>query len=96
QNIAGTVANVTLNLPKSREAETEADRIGVELAARAGYDPNAAISLWEKMAKLSSSQPPKWLSTHPAHQDRIADLRNYAARVMPLYTAAKGSAAAGK
>ena len=96
QNIAGTVANVTLNLPKSREAETEADRIGIELAARAGYDPNAAISLWEKMAKLSSSQPPKWLSTHPPHEDRINDLRNYAQKVMPLYTAAKGSAAAGK
>src|SRR5574339_508991 len=65
QNIAGTVANVTLNLPKSREAETEADRIGVELAARAGYNPEAAISLWQKMEKLGGSQPPKWLSTHP-------------------------------
>ena len=96
QGLGNMVADVTLNLPNSRLHETEADRIGVELAARAGYDPMAAVSLWEKMAKLSSSQPPKWLSTHPAHQDRIADLRNYAARVMPLYTAAKGSAAAGK
>ena len=96
QNIAGTVANVTLNLPKSREAESEGDRIGIELAARAGYDPNAAISLWEKMAKLSKSQPPKWLSTHPPHQDRINDLRTYAQKVMPLYAAAKGSAAVGK
>ena len=97
QNIAGTVANVTLNLPKSREAETEADRIGVELAARAGYDPNAAVSLWEKMSKIAGgNQPPKWLSTHPPHGDRINDLRSYAQRVMPLYTAAKGSAAAGK
>jgi predicted Zn-dependent protease len=96
QNIAGTVANVTLNLPKSREAETESDRIGVELAARAGFDPRAAISLWEKMGKLSNQQPPKWLSTHPPHGDRIADLREYSQKVMPLYTAAKGSAAAGK
>jgi predicted Zn-dependent protease len=97
QNVAGQVANVTLNLPNSRLNETEADRIGIELAARAGYDPNAAVSLWEKMAKLSgSSQPPKWLSTHPPHADRINDLRAYAAKVMPLYTAAKGGAAAGK
>jgi predicted Zn-dependent protease len=97
QSIAGQVANVTLTLPKSREAETEADRIGIELAARAGFDPNAAVGLWEKMGKLAGgNQPPKWLSTHPPHGDRINDLRTYAAKVMPLYTAAKGSAAAGK
>ena len=85
QNVAGMVANVTLNLPQSRTAEQEADRIGVELAARAGYDPRAAISLWEKMEKLGGGQPPKWLSTHPPHQDRINDLREYSAKVMPLY-----------
>jgi predicted Zn-dependent protease len=96
QSVAGQVANVTLNLPNSRLAETEADRIGIELAARAGYDPNAAIGLWEKMGKLSQGQPPKWLSTHPPHEDRIKDLRDYAQKVMPLYTAAKGGAAAGK
>jgi predicted Zn-dependent protease len=96
QGIAGQVANVTLNLPKSREAETEADRMGVELAARAGFDPRAAITLWEKMGKAGGGQPPKWLSTHPPHGDRISDLRAYSERVMPLYTAAKGGAAAGK
>jgi predicted Zn-dependent protease len=97
QNVAGTVANVTLNLPNSRLHETEADRIGIELAARAGFDPRAAIALWEKMGKQSGgNQPPKWLSTHPPHQDRISDLRAYAEKVMPLYTAAKGGAAAGK
>jgi predicted Zn-dependent protease len=96
QSIAGQVANVTLNLPNSRQAETEADRIGIELAARAGYNPEAAVQLWEKMSKLSSSEPPKWLSTHPPHQDRINDLKNYAQKVMPLYVAAKGNAAAGK
>ena len=96
QSIAGQVANVTLNLPNSRNAEVEADRIGIELAARAGFNPNAAVSLWEKMSKLGGGQPPKWLSTHPPHEDRINDLRNYAQKVMPLYTAAKASAAAGK
>ena len=86
QSLAGAVADVTLNLPKSRTAEQEADRIGVELAARAGYDPRAAIGLWEKMGKLAGgNQPPKFLSTHPSHEDRISDLREYSAKVMPLY-----------
>jgi predicted Zn-dependent protease len=98
QGLANMVADVTLNLPNSRTNETEADRIGVELAARAGYNPHAAISLWEKMAKLNSSgQPPKFLSTHPSNEDRIKDLRIYAEKVMPLYqAAAKGGASAGK
>jgi predicted Zn-dependent protease len=97
QSVAGTVADVTLNLPNSRLHETESDRIGVELAARAGFDPRAAVSLWEKMSKASSGgQPPKFLSTHPPHADRISDLRAYSEKVMPLYTAAKGGAAAGK
>src|SRR5688500_7719916 len=97
QSIAGTVADVTLNLPNSRLHETESDRIGVELAARAGYDPRAAVTLWEKMSKVSSGgQPPKWLSPHPPHQERINDLRAYSQKVMPLYAQAKGSAAVGK
>jgi predicted Zn-dependent protease len=97
QNLGNMAADVTINLPKSRTAETEADRMGVELAARAGYDPHAAIRLWEKMEKLSGSEPPKWLSTHPPHADRVADLRVYADKVMPLYLAAKGgTASAGK
>ena len=63
---------------------------------KCGSDP-VSFSLWQKMAKLhSSGQPPKWLSTHPPHEDRINDLRSYAAKVAPLYQAAKGNAAAGK
>jgi predicted Zn-dependent protease len=83
------VLNVTLNLPNSREHETEADRIGVELAARAGYDPQAAVQVWEKMAKAADGAPPEILSTHPAPATRIADLKVYAARVMPLYEEAR-------
>lgn len=83
------VLNVTLNLPNSREHETEADRIGVELAARAGYDPRAAIAVWEKMSKLGGGKSPEILSTHPALTTRIADLRVYAARVLPLYEQAR-------
>jgi predicted Zn-dependent protease len=88
-DLAPMVLDVTFNLPHSREQEQEADRIGVELAARAGYDPRAAISLWEKMQKMGGSQPPKFLSTHPSHEDRIKDLRAYAERVLPLYQTAK-------
>ncbi|HWD23700.1 MAG TPA: M48 family metallopeptidase [Burkholderiales bacterium] len=98
QGLGNMVADVTLNLPNSRTHEVEADRMGVELAARAGYDPRAAIGLWEKMTKVSGgNQPPKWLSTHPQHEDRIKDLRAYSERVMPLYQASKGvGASAGK
>lgn len=97
QSLGNAVANVTIGLPKSRTDETEADRIGVELAARAGYDPHAAIALWQKMEKLGGSQPPQFLSTHPSNASRIADLKQYADKVAPLYAAAKGSnASAGK
>lgn len=88
-SIADIVADVTIGLPYSRQFEREADRIGVELAARAGYDPRAAISLWQKMERTSDGGPPQILSTHPSEQSRIEDLRDYAARVMPLYEAAR-------
>ena len=85
QSIIGTVGDLAFMRPNSREMEQEADRIGVELAARAGYDPFAAIALWEKMGRTVRGQPPQWLSTHPSHASRIADLRVYAERVYPLY-----------
>ena len=89
QQLAPTILDVTFNLPHSRQQETEADRIGVELMARAGYDPHGAVSLWEKMSKLATQEPPKFLSTHPPTETRLADLRSYAERVMPLYQTAK-------
>ncbi|MEN3363358.1 MAG: hypothetical protein V7606_632 [Burkholderiales bacterium] len=78
-----------LGLPNSRRHETEADRIGVELAARAGYDPRAAITLWQKMGQSAGGEPPKFMSTHPSREDRMSDLTDYSARVMPLYEQAK-------
>ena len=94
QSLGNVVADVTLNKPNSRTQEVEADRIGVELAARAGFDPRAAITLWEKMQKAGGGQPPQFLSTHPSHENRISDLRAYSERVMPLYQAAKSGASA--
>ena len=84
-DLIGMAAKVSFQLPNSREHETEADRMGVELAARGGYDPRAAITLWQKMAKASNGGPPQWLSTHPSNETRQGDLAQYAARVMPLY-----------
>ncbi len=88
-DLVGMVADLTLVRPNSRLHETEADRMGVELAARGGYDPRAAISLWRKMGASSGGQPPQWLSTHPSHDTRVRDLEAYAARVLPLYEQAR-------
>ena len=78
-----------VGLPNSRAHETEADRVGIELAARAGYDPRAAITLWQKMGQVGGSSPPKFLSTHPSQSDRLSDLTAYSQRVMPLYEQAR-------
>ena len=90
QQLAPAILDVTFNLPHSRQQETEADRVGVELMARAGYDPHAAVSLWEKMSKLQNGgKPPQLLSTHPSDEARLADVRKDADKVMPLYQTAK-------
>jgi predicted Zn-dependent protease len=87
--LANVVADVTVGLPYARNFERESDRIGVELAARAGYDPRAAVTLWQKMIKISGGGPPQLLSTHPAPAERIEDLKEYSAKVMPLYKKAR-------
>ena len=89
--LADTVANYGMTLPNSRANENEADLIGLELAARAGYNPNAAITLWNKMSKVSDGAPPEFMSTHPASSSRIAALQAAIPKVMPLYEQAKKS-----
>jgi predicted Zn-dependent protease len=93
-DLTDMVTDVTLTLPKSREAEREADVIGVELAARAGYDPRAAVSLWQKMSRLGGARPPEFLSTHPAPQSRQQELAQAAEQVLPLYEQARNERAA--
>lgn len=89
-DLGSQLTEVMFTLPNSRTHETEADRMGVELAARAGYDPRAAVTLWQKMGSLGGgSAPPEFLSTHPSAATRTADLTQIAEQVMPLYNAAK-------
>ena len=73
--VYGAGAQVGLLLPYSRAHEFEADRIGLMLMARAGYDPKTAVNFWERMRKLGGARPPEFLSTHPADSRRIADLQ---------------------
>jgi predicted Zn-dependent protease len=82
-------AQLAITLPYSRGHETDADLAGIELAARAGYDPRAAVSLWRKMAAAGGGQPPQFLSTHPGHADRIREIEASLPKVMPLYERAK-------
>ena len=83
-------AVIAIQLPNSRESESEADQIGIELAARAGYDPKAAVTLWEKMGSLGGT-PPEFLSTHPSPQHRAARLKELGEKMQPLYGAAKAN-----
>ncbi len=85
------LVHYALTLPNSREKESEADVIGLELMARAGYNPNAAVSLWKKMAAQSGERPPEFMSTHPATDTRIKDLKHYIPRVEGFYRVAGGS-----
>jgi predicted Zn-dependent protease len=77
-----------LTLQFSRSDESEADLVGMELAARSGFDPRAGVSLWQKMALANKGAPPQWLSTHPAGTTRIADIESNLPKVLPLYSRA--------
>jgi predicted Zn-dependent protease len=74
-----------LSLKFSRDDETDADLVGLELAARAGYDPRAGVTLWKKMASASKGAPAEWFSTHPSSDARIANIERNMPAVLPLY-----------
>jgi predicted Zn-dependent protease len=78
-----------LTLQFSRSDESDADLVGMELAARAGFDPRAGVTLWQKMAAASRGAPPQWLSTHPSGSTRISDIERNLPKVTPLYEQAR-------
>jgi Zn-dependent protease with chaperone function len=88
QSMFAAAAALAITLPNSREAETEADQIGIELAARAGFDPRAAVTLWKKMAG-EGERPFEFFSTHPSPENRMQRLEMLIAKVDPLYQIAK-------
>ena len=81
---ASVLANVALTLPNSRDAENEADVMGMVLATKAGYDPEAAVTLWQKMGDLNDGRPAEFLSTHPAPENRQAALNVMIPRMLEI------------
>lgn len=92
-NLTGAATGLGANLAMmtfSRSDETEADLVGLDIVARAGYDPRAGIALWQKMGMISQNNMPQWFSTHPAGKNRIAEMEKQMPAVMLLYAKAKG------
>ena len=81
----GLGAQVGVLLPYSRAHESEADYVGLLLAAEAGYDPREAVGIWQRMAQDSEGQPMEFLSTHPSHETRISDLKSWMPEAMAIY-----------
>jgi predicted Zn-dependent protease len=83
--LIGLGAQVGVLLPFSRTHESEADQMGIDLMARAGFNPQESVTLWENMEKAGGQQPPEFLSTHPSHGSRIAHLKEHLKDATPLY-----------
>jgi len=93
--LIGAAGGNLLTLRFSRNDELESDLIGMELAARAGYDPASGVALWEKMSAASKGAPPQWLSTHPAGETRIKTIKDNLKDVAGLYERAKAAKSSG-
>jgi predicted Zn-dependent protease len=89
-DMAASGASSLLKLKYGRDDETESDLVGMELAARAGYDPRSGVILWQKMGMASKGSPPQWLSTHPKGTNRIQDIEKNLPKVMPLFAKSRG------
>jgi len=89
--LLGAGAQYGVILPFSRKQESEADKVGLDLMAQAGFDPRASIELWQNMAAQSQGAPPEWLSTHPSNQSRIQGLQARLDQAMPLYKQAQAN-----
>ncbi|WP_153916384.1 M48 family metallopeptidase [Shewanella sp. TC10] len=88
----GLGAQVGILLPFGRDQESEADELGLELMAKAGFNPAKSVTLWQNMAKAGGEQGPELFSTHPSHSTRISDLKALQTKVTPLYLTAKKQA----
>ena len=86
--LVGAGANL-LSLSYSRSDETDADLVGLDIAARAGYDPRAGITLWQKMSAANKNAPPQWMSTHPSGPSRIKEIEKHLKEALPLYERAE-------
>jgi predicted Zn-dependent protease len=89
----GLGAQYGVLMPYSRTHESEADMIGVDLMAKAGFDPTQSVNLWQKMEQAAQNQPIEFMSTHPAHATRIQQLQEHMPKALELY---KQAQAAGK
>ncbi len=87
----GMGAQVGILLPYSRTHESEADLLGLDLMAKAGFDPRESVELWRNMASAGGGQPPEFLSTHPSHRTRIRDLQKRITIAQPLYDLARAA-----
>jgi predicted Zn-dependent protease len=87
----GILAQTGFLLPGSRAQESEADVVGQQLMAQAGFDPRAAVNLWQNMMAAGGDRPPQWLSTHPDPQSRIGELRNRADGLISTYEQARAA-----
>ena len=88
-NVAASLGGQLLSLKFSRGDESDADLVGLEMAARAGYHPQAGVTLWQKMGAANKGAPPQWLSTHPSSASRINEIKANLPKVMPLYARAR-------
>ena len=89
--VLGLGAQVGILLPYGRSYETEADRIGLELMAQAGFDPEASVELWQNMSRVGGPRPPELLSTHPANETRIRALQAQVPAAMKVYREARAA-----
>ncbi|NUO76882.1 MAG: M48 family metallopeptidase [Lysobacter sp.] len=89
--LGGAAAQTFYLLPNSRTQESEADVVGQQLAAKAGFDPRQAVNLWQNMIAAGGSRPPQWLSTHPDPQSRISELSARAGSLMPTFEQARAA-----
>ncbi|CAD5373298.1 Peptidase M48-like protein [Rubrivivax sp. A210] len=87
--MAADMGGQLLTLKFGRDDESEADIVGMDLAARAGYDPGAGVTLWQKMLAANKGAPPQWMSTHPSGDTRIRDIQGKLPKVLPLYQRAE-------